>query len=85
MKEAVVVAPDLVVVGVHVDVVFPGPVLGDQGIAFDHHRGVDGAGDVLDFLDHAGVEEVLGRVADVQFGGVEVGDGSAPGTGVGST
>jgi len=38
---------------------------------------MDGAGDVLDFLDQAGVEEILGRVADVELGGVEVSDGTA--------
>ena len=77
VEGAVVVAPDLVVVGVHVDVVLPGPVLGHEGIALEHHRGMDGAGDVLDFLDQAGVKEILGRVADVELGGVEVGDGTA--------
>ena len=81
VKDAIVVTPDLVVVGVQVDVMLPGLVFRQDRISLEHHRAVHGPGDVLDLLDQAGVEEVLRRVADVQFGRVEGSHGTGPGAG----
>ena len=52
--------------------VFPGTVALDEGASVDAYRSMQAARDVLHLFDQAVVEEVLGRVADDQLGGVEL-------------